>query len=169
MSDQGYSQPEEKQEEEDTGLFCRNCSAATRKLGYYLTVLAGVVFFILGIFSLFGASVYLLIMGSLLFVLSPLWIKSPKNLCIELKNPIRLVSTLIFLGFLIATISSSLIIKNDVLTIIFGIGLALSGIWYFLSFFKNGQQACIAFIKTCCGKGEEKQQEQVGDTVEESA
>ena len=166
MSDQGYTQPDD-QEEEDTGLFCRNCSPAMRKLGYYLTFLAGIIIFVLGIINILSANVAFLIVGSLVTILSPLWIKSPKILCIELKNPVRLLSTLIFLGFLIATIIATTTLESTILSVILGICLALAGIWYFLSFFKNGQKACIAFLKTCCGKAE--QQEQQGETVEESA
>ena len=169
MSDQGYTQQDDqKQEEEDTGLFCRNCSLTTRKIGYYLTILGGVVLFVLGIINMFTGAVAFLIIGSLVAVLSPLWIKSPRNLCIELKNPIRLVSTLLFLGFLTATIITSLL-KKDVLKLIFGVCLAFAGIWYFLSFFKNGQEACIAFLKTCCCKKEDAPAEAQGETVEESA
>ena len=163
MSDQGYTQQNEQ--EEDTGLFCRNCSPVTRKIGYYLTFIAGVILFIIGLVLMFTASVALLIIGGLLVVLSPLWIKSPKNLCIALKNPLRLTSTILFLGFLIATIIAALVIKKDALTIVLGIFLGLSGIWYFLSFFQNGQEACWAFLKTCCCKKKEEQ----GETVQESA
>ena len=138
-----------------------------RKLGYYLTFLAGIIIFVLGIINILSANVAFLIVGSLVTILSPLWIKSPKILCIELKNPVRLLSTLIFLGFLIATIIATTTLDSTILSVILGICLALAGIWYFLSFFKNGQKACIAFLKACCGK--EEQQEQQGETVEESA
>ena len=156
MSDQGYTQPEGG--EEDTGICCRSWSPLGRKLGYYITFLAGLILFVVGIIDVLFASVVPLVCGSCLCIFSPLWIKSPKDLFLDLKNPVRLLSLLIFLGFLVAAI---IVMAADKLSfflkILLGSCLALSGIWYFLSYFENGQKACIAFIKTCCGKGEENQ------------
>ena len=165
MSDQGYSPAESGQEEEeDTGLFCQGCSPLGRKIGYYLTLLAGLIVFALGIIDVIGASVFFLIAGSFLILLCPLWIKSPAGLCKHFKDPLRLSSLIIFLAFLIFTIVC-IAIDSDFLKYIAGIGLAISGVWYFLSYFKNGQKACIAFCKTCCQKDENSGE---GETVESS-
>ena len=143
---------------EDDGLFCRGCSPFVRKLGYYLTFLIGLVVFAVGIISLIEGSVFPLIIGSCIIVLSPLWIKSPGALCRDLKNPVRLTSCILFFAFLIGTIVSNFLFKNsdgEFITWILGVCLAASGIWYFLSYFENGQKACVACIKACCGKSEE--------------
>ena len=156
MSDQGYTQPEEGQQEELTGIFCTCWSPLARKIGYYLTFLVGGIIFIVGIIDLLGASVIPLIIGSCLCLFSPLWIKSPKDLCLDFKNPSRLLSFLIFFGFLVATIIVVLADKDSlIITVLLGVCLVLSGIWYSLSYFENGQKACIAFLKTCFGKGEQ--------------
>ena len=156
MSDQGYT-AQENPEEEDGGIFCQSCSPLVRKIGYYLTFLAGVIIFVVGIIDLITLSVIPLIIGSLVSLLSPLWIKSPKRCVIDMKNPLRLTSFIFFIGFLVATIVSVYVIESTFVTIIFGVFLAIAGIWYFLSFFKNGQKACIACIKACCSKSENQQ------------
>ena len=162
MSDQGYTQPEEGGEEL-TGIFCTCWSPLARKLGYYITFFAGAVVFVIGLIDLVTASVIPLLIGSLLCLLSPLWIKSPKDILLDCKNPSRLVSLLIYVGFLIVLI---IVIATDkdnfVITLLLGICLGASGIWYFLSFFEKGQKACIAFLKACCGKDEEGKSDNTG-------
>ncbi len=156
MSDQGYTAAES----EDTGIFCQKCSPSTRKIGYYLTFGFGFIVFGIGIIMMVTLSSYLLVAGSLIILLSPLWIKSPSILCSELKNPIRLTSCIIFLVFLALSIINLIMDWSFVINIIAGIGLALSGIWYFLSFFENGQQACLACLKTCWKKQENQGESQ---------
>ena len=89
-------------------------------------------------------------------ILAPLWIHNFSSCCKELKNPARLSSTLLFLLFLTATTLCSFLLDNDILTIICGILLSISGIWYFLSFFENGQKACIDCMKACCCSSSEE-------------
>ena len=154
MSDQGYT-PAEDENGEDGGIFCQNLSPTTRKLGYYGTILVGVIVFVLGIVNLLTFSIIFLIAGSLLLLLAPLWIKSPQALVKDLKNPLRLSSFIIFFICLVAAIVlPSIFDDNFIVKTICGVLLALSGIWYFLSFFQNGQKACIACIKSCFGKDE---------------
>ena len=153
MSDQGYTSQDDQQEE-DGGIFCKNCSPMTRKIGYYIQFLAGIGLFAFGIIFLLTLSVTFLIVGSLLAILSPLWIKSPKRCFLDLKDPGRLISTIIFLGLLAGTIVVSQIFDSSIPKFILGACLAVAGLWYFLSFFKNGQTALVTCIKTCCGKNE---------------
>jgi hypothetical protein len=153
MSDQGYTQPEGNDEEKV--LFCGNWPPIVRKIGYYLTFLVGVIIFLIGVIDLISTSVIPLIIGSVVTILSPLWIKSPKGLCLYLKSPLRLTSAILFIGFLIATIIGNYLIDSFIVRIVLGVCLALSGIWYFLSFFENGHKACIACIKACCGKDQQ--------------
>ena len=159
--EQQYTPQEEtKKEEEDGGIFCPNLSPFVKKLGYYLTFLVGIVVFIVGIISLIEGSVIALIIGSLIVILSPLWIKSPAALCRDLKNPLRLTSCILFFAFLIATIVANILFKDDVfIPLILGICLGAAGIWYFLSYFENGQKACISCLKACCPKKEGEGQE----------
>ena len=154
MSDQGYSAAEDK--DDKGGIFCQKCSPVTRKVGYYATFLVGAILFVLGIVNLIGFNIYFLVGGSLLLILCPLWVKTPCALINDLKNPIRITSCIIFLVSLGATIAFHLIFDNSIIDLICGICLALAGIWYFLSFFTNGQKACLNCIKSCCGKDEQK-------------
>ena len=140
--------------EDSGGIFCQNCSPTTRKLGYYATFFVGLIVFGLGIintiFSL-GFLSYYLIIGGYIILLCPLWIKSPSGCVADMKNALRITSTLIFFAFLVVnTVIIIMEYDNKVVCYILGIGLGLSGIWYFLSFFPNGQKACIACMKSCC-------------------
>ena len=168
MSDQGYTAAQDNNANEDTGVFCQNCSPTTRKVGYYLTFAVGFILFVFGVILIATLTVTPLICGSLIIIFCPLWIKSPRDMCIALKNPVRITSTLIFIGFLIATIVVYYAIDSTILNIIFGVCLGLAGIWYFLSYFENGQEAALVFCKTCCKKSTDQQgQGQGGETVEE--
>ena len=140
----------ESTEEDSGGIFCQNCSPTTRKLGYYATFFVGLLVFAIGIINWLTGNILFLIVGSLGILLSPLWIKSPQGCMQDMKNGLRLSSTLIFLIFLVLSIISYCSDLGLILNYIFGVGLGVSGIWYFLSFFPNGQKACVACIKSCC-------------------
>ena len=140
----------ETPEEDSGGIFCQNCSPTTRKLGYYATFFVGLLVFAIGIINWLTGNILFLIVGSLGILLSPLWIKSPQGCMQDMKNGLRLSSTLIFFIFLILSIICYFSDLGLVLNYIFGVGLGVSGIWYFLSFFPNGQKACVACIKSCC-------------------
>ena len=143
--------------EDSGGIFCQNCSPTTRKLGYYITFLIGLIIFGYGILSMIlptGAP-YALLVGGYTILLCPLWIKSPKGCCNDMKNALRITSTLIFFAFLVLnTVVFFIGSDSTTLTYILGICLGLSGIWYFLSFFPNGQKGCIACMKACCSSSE---------------
>ena len=152
--EEAYTAGNSQEGEEDTGIFCRSCSPLVRKIGYWLSFLGGVILFVIGVINIITGSPYFSIVGSVVMLLSPLWVKSPCNLFKELKNPARLVSLLIFVGFLIVNI---LAVINDwflFVKIIIGVLLALSAVWYFLSYFEKGQEACLGCIKSCCKKGD---------------
>ena len=144
-------QPETTAEEGDgKGMCCKSWSSTSTKCGYYLTFAAGLVIFVVGIVDLLELHVHFLIIGSLIILLCPLWIKDCSACLTDLKNPMRLSSTLIFLLFLGLTITIQIILDSKGLTITCGICLGISGIWYFLSFFETGQKACISCLKGCC-------------------
>ena len=147
MSDQESSG---EGEGDGKGMCCKNCSSTTTKCGYYITFLVGLIVFVYGFIQLLTADVLFLIIGSLLILCCPLWIKDFSSCFADLKNPLRLSSTIIFLAFLIGTIICSVSLDSTFLNVVLGICLGLSGIWYFLSFFENGQKACISCLKGCC-------------------
>ena len=146
----------ETQGEEDTGGCCSGLSPTTRKCWYYITNIVGGLLFLVGIIQLFSLDVYLLIIGSVLIIFAPLWTHNFLSCCKEMKNAARLSSTFLFLIFLCATITFAYIAEDKILCIISGILLAVSGVWYFLSFFEKGQKACLECVKACCCSSDNK-------------
>ena len=136
-------------EEDDGGLFCQNCSPVTRKILYYLTFIVGVIIFIIGLFPLFTGSMSLAIVGSVLILFCPFWVKSLKKCFADFRDLIKLTSFLIYFIFFILAILAQTVWKGISIYIL-GVGLGISGIWYFLTFIPNGQKACIACLKSCC-------------------
>ena len=148
---------ETETEEDSGGIFCQNCSPTTRKLGYYITFLIGIIVFGYGIISMIIPSsgpAYTLLIGGYTILLCPLWIKSPKGCFADMKNALKITSTLIFIAFLVTNTVILIIGLTGVITYVLGVCLGLSGIWYFLSFFPNGQKGCIACMKACCSSSE---------------
>ena len=144
------SEAESPSSEDSGGICCQSCSPMTRKCGYYITFLLGLFVFVYGIISLLSGHVYFLIGGSLMVLLCPLWVKDCKTFFSDFKNALKITSAIIFIAFLVATIVCELIFKIEWLTIVLGICLGISGIWYFLSFFPGGQKGCIECLKSCC-------------------
>ena len=148
---------ETETEEDSGGIFCQNCSPTTRKLGYYITFLIGLIIFGYGIICMlfaFSGPAYTLLIGGYTILLCPLWIKSPKGCFADMKNALKITSTLIFFSLLVTNTVILIIGLEGVIRYILGICLGLSGIWYFLSFFPNGQKGCIACMKACCSSSE---------------
>ena len=144
----------ETSEEDDGGIFCQSCSPTTRKCGYYITFLVGLVGFAFGFIDLFAGHTWIAIIASLIILCCPLWIKSPKKCIMDFRNILRMSSALIFVIILVLNILCSSMEWGDFWSVVLGILLAVSGVWYFLTFCPNGQKACIGCIKDCCGKGE---------------
>ena len=137
-------------EDDDGGIFCQNCSPTTRTIGYYVTFIVGFIIFIIGVFDLFDNKVTSLIIGGLIVLFTPLWIKSPKSCLFQFKDALRTSSFLIYFLFLVLTIISHFFF-DQTFTIIFGIFLGVTGIWYFLSFIPGGHQFLITCCKGCWG------------------
>jgi hypothetical protein len=147
----------ENTEEDSGGLCCQTCSPFCRKMGYYITFLLGLLVFGFGIFQLIAEQVvYYLIGGSLAILLCPLWVQNCSTCLAGFKNALKVTSALIFILFLAGTIVVRILLPNSpVLIVILGVCLAISGFWYFLSFFPGGQQGCVDCIKGCCCKSSE--------------
>ena len=139
-------------EDDDGGIFCQSCSPTTRKIGYYLTFIAGAIGLVIGFILSFFGSIWLVVIGSLLIIFSPFWIKSPRKCITDFKNILKVTSFLIHFVFLILVIIEYFMDWGGVVHYILAVCLGVSGLWYFLTFFPNGQKACIACMKACCGK-----------------
>ena len=139
-------------EEDDGGLCCQNCSPVVRKIFYYLTFIVGAILFIIGFILSFTGNLGLLIAGTILILFCPFWIKSFKKCFLDFKDLIKLTSFLIYVVFFILVILTRALDWPGFFRYFLGIGFGLSGIWYFLSFLPNGQKACVACLRACCGK-----------------
>ena len=139
-------------EDDDGGLFCQSCSPVVRKIGYYLTFLVGAILFIVGFIAIFVGNLGLSIAGTVLILICPFWIKSLKKCFLDFRDLIKLSSFLIYLIFFVLIILTQALGWTGVIRYILGIGLGLSGIWYFLTFIPNGQKACAACLRACCGR-----------------
>ena len=144
------SNVENPEEEDDGGIFCQGCSPTMRKLGFYLTFILGVILFVVGVIDVFGGNVAWLIIGSLIMLFCPLWVKSPKKCLFDFKDGFKVTSSLIFIILLVINILCATMGWGDALQYILGILLAISGVWYFLSFIPNGQKTCVSCLKSCC-------------------
>ena len=67
-------------------MCCKNCSSMATKCGYYLTFADGLVIFAVGMPDLFQGNIHFLIIGSLVILCCPLWIKDYSSCLIDLKN-----------------------------------------------------------------------------------
>lgn len=143
--------------DDETGCPC--CASLTpfqRKLGYYITFIIAFALFVFGTIGIFGqilgdsSSPLFLAFGGLTIILNPLWIKSCGKIWEEMKQPIRWTSSLIFMLSIALLLVSKYLLKEGILVIVFSVLTILSGIWYFLSYFENGQKACVACVKNCC-------------------
>ena len=139
-------------EDDDGGLFCQSCSHTVRKIGYYLTFIVGAILFIIGFISTFFGNLGLVIAGTVLILFCPFWIKSLKKCFLDFRDLIKLTSFLIYVIFFVLVILTKALNWGSFLRYFLGIGLGLSGIWYFLTFVPNGQKACIACMRSCCRK-----------------
>ena len=144
------SDTDSPENDDDGGIFCQSCSPTTRKIGYILSFIVGLICFVIGIIQVITGSVWLLIAGSIVVLFCPLWIKSPKKCFLDFKNILKITSALIFIIFLILNIVGWALNWTGFISYLLGILLAVSGFWYFLTFFPKGQKACIACVRSCC-------------------
>ena len=140
-------------DDDDGGIFCQSCSPGFRKCGYYITFIVGFIVFVIGFIEALSGTVAWMVIGSLLILFCPLWIKSPCKCLKAFKDLLKMTSALIYIVFLVLNILRAALKWGEdggALAYFLGICLALSGGWYFLSFFPNGQKAFIGCIKDCC-------------------
>ena len=121
-------------EDDDGGIFCQSCSPTTRKIGYYLTFILGAIGLIVGFVLAFFGTSWVVIIGSFLIMLCPLWIKSPRKCITDFKNILKVTSFLIHFIVLIVVIVFVCLGWDGVPLYIANVCLGISGLWYFLTF-----------------------------------
>ena len=153
-SNQPYQSPKE---DDEVPPCCQNCSASKRKIGYYLTLGIGAILYIVSIINFFGSvfggdlSYMYAIFAVLVTLLCPLWMKSFSQVFSGLREPSRKLTLIVLVvSFIGLIVFGMLDIKFFALIFIFG--LILSGLWLSLSYYQNGQETLLQYIKRCFGR-----------------
>lgn len=170
-----------KKSEEDVEacIFCKNMPLRNRKIGYYVTLAIGIICFTLAISGLFSETrspVWYTIGGTLIVIFCPLWVANCKKIWDDLKNPIRLVTSIVMVISLVCLIllvifrpsTGSTGDEDDdekkeesggfsgflfsVLIFIADVVTVLSSIWYVLSFHPTIQEKVKNCLVCCCNK-----------------
>jgi len=149
------NQPYQSPQDNDELSFCfQNCSTSKRKLGFYATLFVGVILYIVSIVNFFGSvfggdiSFMYPIFACLITLLCPLWMKSFSQVLSGLREPSRKLSFLVLLISLIGLIIFGNM-GTKFLALLFTFTLILSGLWLSLSYYQNGQESLLQYIKRC--------------------
>ena len=153
-SNQPYQIPNDN---DQVPFCCQNCSSSKRKLGYYITLFIGCLLYIVAIVnflsSVFGGELSYMyaIFAVLVTLLCPLWMKSFSQILSGLTEPSRKKS---FIGLIISLIGLIIFGNLDIkfLALIFIFGLILFGLWISLSYYQNGQEKIMDYIRRCFGR-----------------
>ena len=153
-SNQPYQSPKE---DDEVPPCCQNCSSSKRKIGYYLTLGIGAILYIVSIINFFGSvfggdlSYMYAIFAVLVTLLCPLWMKSFSQVLSGLTEPTRKKSFFVLIISLIGLIIFGML-DIKFLALLFIFGLILSGLWLSLSYYQNGQEKLLDYIKRCFGR-----------------
>ena len=153
-SNQPYQSP---QENDEVPVFCQNCSAGKRKIGYYLTLGVGAFLYIMAIIHFFGSvfggnlSYMYAIFACLITLLCPLWMKSFSKVFSGLREPSRKMA---FFALIISFIGLIVfgILGVKFFSLLFIFGLILSGLWLSLTYYQKGQETILQYLKRCFGR-----------------
>ena len=153
-SNQPYQIPNDN---DQVPFCCQNISSSKRKFGYYITLLIGGILYIVAIVNFLGSvfgddlSFMYAIFACLITLLCPLWMKSFSQVLSGLTEPSRKKS---FFALIISLIGLVIFGMLDIkfLALLFIFGLILSGLWLSLSYYQNGQEKLLDYIKRCFGR-----------------
>ena len=157
-SNQPYQSP---QDNDEVPLCCQKCSTRMRKLGYYLTLLIGAVLYLVTILNFFSSvfggelSYMYAVYAALITLLCPLWMKSFSQVLSGLKESSR-KSTFISLIISLVGLLLSGYMDKRFLSLIFIFGLIFFGLFLALSYYQNGQESLLDYLKKCFTKGGHK-------------
>ena len=151
MSDnsQPYNSP---QDNDDVPACCKKLSTNQRKIGFYITLLVGVIFYITAIVNFFGSvfgndvSYMYALIAAVISLLTPLWMNSFTQVLSGLREPSRKLTFLILLISIIGLFTFR-IFNVRAMSLICIFSLILSGIWLSISYYKNGQESFIECFK----------------------
>ena len=151
MSDnsQPYNSP---QDNDDVPSCCKKLSTNQRKIGFYITLLVGVIFYITAIVNFFGSvfgndvSYMYALIAAVISLLTPLWMNSFTQVLSGLREPSRKLTFLILLISIVGLFTFR-IFNVRIMSLICIFALILSGIWLSISYYKNGQESLIECFK----------------------
>lgn len=154
MSDQEYTSTDKSAVEQ-----CfPNMSPAKRSLFFVVTVILGCALFAVGtlnvIFEVLGKGngPYYVSIGSIFILLSNIFRMSCGAIISKMKEPKRLIASIVYLISIAATLVFRLLDFSNYFVISVSVIQVLAGVWYLLSYTERGQDACLSFCKTCCSK-----------------
>jgi len=155
------NQPYQAPQENDDVLFCfKKLTTNQRKIGFYISLLIGVILYITAIINFFGSvfgrdiSYMYAVFAAFITLLCPLWMSSPSQVISGLREPSRKMT---FLILLLSLVGLSIFRFFDVklLSLVFILTLISSGIWLSLSYYQNAQESLLDFLKKCFGRNKE--------------
>ena len=148
-NNQPYKSP---QDDDDVLPCCKRLSTNQRKIGFYITLLVGVVLYITAIVNFFGSvfgndvSYMYALIAAAISLLTPLWMNSFAQVLSGLREPSRKLTFLILLISIVGLFTFR-IFNVRAMSLICIFALILSGIWLSISYYKNGQESFIECFK----------------------
>ena len=148
-NNQPYKSP---QDNDEVPPCCQKLSTNQRRIGFYITLLVGVIFYITAIVSFFGSifgndiSYMYALIAAVISLLTPLWMNSFAQVLFGLREPSRKLTFLILLISIVGLFTFR-IFNVRAMSLICIFALILSGIWLSISYYKNGQESFIECFK----------------------
>ena len=146
-------------EDDEVGPCCTNLDAFKRKIGFWITIGLGAIFYLMAIINLFGelsgdggGAVIYSTAGTCVAIFAPLWFRSMPQIIAEMREPIRFTTVIVLLIAVVGMFVSTIIWSHNFVVFLFCLVVILAGLWYCLSFYEqgNGQQTVLNFFKSCC-------------------
>ena len=148
------------QDNDDLVFCCKKLTTNQRKIGFYITLLIGIILYITAIINFFGSmfgsdiSYMYAISAAIITLLCPLWMSSPSQLISGLRDPSRKLTFIILVISIIGLLFFRLF-DVRLITMLCIFCLISSGIWLSLSYYQNGQESLLEFLKKCFGRNKE--------------
>ena len=150
-SNQPYKSP---QDNDDVSFCCKKLSTNRRKIGFYITLIVGIILYITAIVNFFGSvfgndvSYMYAIFAAIITLFCPLWMNSVSQVIGGLNEPSRKYTFLILMISILGIFTFRMF-DVKTLALLFILSLIVSGIWLSLSYYQNGQESLLDFLKKC--------------------
>ena len=146
-SQQPYRSP---QDNDDVSFCFKKLSTTQRKYGFYITA---IIYFFSSVFGSDVSYIYALI-AAIITLICPLWMNSVSQVFEGLRDPSRRYTFLILLISIIGLFTFRIFDVKSI-ALIFILVLIISGIWLSLSYYQNGQESLLEFLKSCFGRNKD--------------